>query len=68
MCARGLTAMLAPAAPLEGEAPLPTAPVGRLALALYAVGFTVLLAVGFFPQWVLPAVARTAAVFTRLAP
>jgi formate hydrogenlyase subunit 3/multisubunit Na+/H+ antiporter MnhD subunit len=68
VCARGLAAMLAPAAPLEGEPPLPTAPVGRMALALYALGFTVLLAVGFFPQWVLPAVARTAAVFTRLAP
>ncbi len=68
VCARGLAAMLTPAAPLEGEEPLPPAPVGRLALALYAIGFTVLLAIGFFPQWLLPAVAGTAAVFTRLAP
>jgi formate hydrogenlyase subunit 3/multisubunit Na+/H+ antiporter MnhD subunit len=68
VCARGLTAMLAPATPPEGEETLPPAPIGRLALGLYATGFTVLLAVGFFPQWVLPAVTRTAAVFTNLAP
>jgi multicomponent Na+:H+ antiporter subunit D len=68
VCARGLAAMLTPAVPLEGEPPLPTAPVSRLALALYAVGFTVLLGLGFFPQWLLPVVARTAAAFTQLAP
>jgi hypothetical protein len=53
---------------LEGEPPLPAAPVSRLGLALYAVGFTVLLALGFFPQWLLPAVAGTAGVFSRLGP
>jgi formate hydrogenlyase subunit 3/multisubunit Na+/H+ antiporter MnhD subunit len=68
VCARGLAAMLTPAAPLEGEPALPTAPVSRTALALYAVGFTVLLAVGLFPQWLLPTVARTAAVFSQLGP
>ena len=60
--------MLAPAPVLEGEPPLPAPPISRLALALYGVGFTVLVSVGFFPQWFLPAVTRTAAAFLRLAP
>jgi formate hydrogenlyase subunit 3/multisubunit Na+/H+ antiporter MnhD subunit len=68
VCARGLNAMLAPAPVLEGEPPLPAPPISRLALALYGVGFTVLVSVGFFPQWFLPAVTRTAAAFLRLAP
>jgi hypothetical protein len=60
--------MLAPPRGLEGEAALPAAPVGRLALALYGVGFSVLIVIGFFPQWLLPAVAGAASVFDKLVP
>ena len=68
VCARGLAAMLAPAAAPEAEGAVLLAPVGRLALTLYAIGFTVMLAIGFFPQWLLPAVADTAAVFSQWGP
>jgi hypothetical protein len=35
-------------------------------VALYALGFTVVLVLGIFPQWLLPAVADTATALARL--
>ena len=40
--------------------------MGRLDAALFMFGFTVILALGLFPQWLLPAVAAAAAAFSRL--
>jgi formate hydrogenlyase subunit 3/multisubunit Na+/H+ antiporter MnhD subunit len=66
VCARGMATLLAPATPPPGEEALPAAPISRLALALYGVGFAVQVVLGFFPQALLPAVAGAAAVFSNL--
>jgi formate hydrogenlyase subunit 3/multisubunit Na+/H+ antiporter MnhD subunit len=63
VCARALAAALQPAL-RRGEQPDEAAPVGGPAAALYALGFVVLLTLGLFPQWVLPAVANAAGAFT----
>jgi formate hydrogenlyase subunit 3/multisubunit Na+/H+ antiporter MnhD subunit len=64
VCARGLSALLGRGAPQPESEP---APASRLGIALYGLGFACIFALGFFPQWLIPAVARTAAVFTALA-
>ena len=65
VCARGLASLLA-----RVELPAETGPAAasgrRLTAALYALGFTVVLALGLFPQWLLPAVAETASAFSQL--
>jgi formate hydrogenlyase subunit 3/multisubunit Na+/H+ antiporter MnhD subunit len=63
VCARGLAYLLSRQAPAVEGAPLPS---GRLDAALFTLGFTLILALGLFPQWFLPAVAETAAAFSRL--
>jgi formate hydrogenlyase subunit 3/multisubunit Na+/H+ antiporter MnhD subunit len=65
VCARGLSSLLAlPAG--EEAAPWRFPPLSRAAVALYALGFTVVLVLGIFPQWLLPAVADTATALARL--
>jgi len=62
VCARGLARLLQPR---------PEQAVGfleqRLAVGAYSVGFTVILSLGLAPQWLLPTIARAAAVFVNLA-
>ena len=67
VCAQGLGSLLA--APADETAPLWSfQAVGRTTIALYALGMTVVLVLGFFPQWLLPAVADTASALARLSP
>lgn len=63
VCARGLAALFAPGP--EGEALEPLSP---LAIAVYGLGFAVVIVIGLFPQWVLPAVAGTADALSRFSP
>jgi formate hydrogenlyase subunit 3/multisubunit Na+/H+ antiporter MnhD subunit len=63
VCARGLAYLLSRQGPVIETMPLPS---GRLEAALFTLGFTVILGLGLFPQWLLPAVAETAAAFSRL--
>lgn len=65
VCARGLNSLLAQ--PADEAAPLWSFPtIGRTTIALYALGVTVVLVLGFFPQWLLPAVVDTASALARL--
>jgi formate hydrogenlyase subunit 3/multisubunit Na+/H+ antiporter MnhD subunit len=65
VCARGLSALLAPAeAGHNAGWSLP--PMSPASAALYALGVTVVLVLGLFPQWLLPAVADTASALARL--
>jgi NADH:ubiquinone oxidoreductase subunit 2 (subunit N) len=64
--ARGLAALLTPA---DGtDRPKQSLLPGRLATGLYGLGFTIVLALGLFPQWLLPLVADTASAFIRQPP
>ena len=68
--ARGLNALLAPLAADDEEE---GAPPGKwseqpLAVAVYAFGIIAILALGVFPQWLLPAVTQTANIFTGIGP
>src|SRR5205085_149467 len=63
VCARGLAYLLSRQGPPIETAPVPA---GRLDAALFTLGFTLILALALFPQWLLPAVAETAAAFSRL--
>jgi formate hydrogenlyase subunit 3/multisubunit Na+/H+ antiporter MnhD subunit len=62
VCARGLSAMLESADGMSWSLP----PISRTSAALYALGATVVVVLGIFPQWLLPAVADTAAALARL--
>jgi formate hydrogenlyase subunit 3/multisubunit Na+/H+ antiporter MnhD subunit len=66
VCVRGLSALLARQ---EGEEPARwSAPAtSRVSAAIYAVGVTVVIVLGVFPQWLLPAVAETATALGRLS-
>ncbi len=69
VCARGLAALLSPPATETDAARLPAAePLHPLAIAVYSLGFVVVVVIGLFPQWILPAVAGTAAALLRLSP
>ena len=61
VCARGMNALLAPAA---GFAEPPQE--GRAAVVLLSVGLVLLFVLGAFPQWLLPAVAKSVSAFTGL--
>jgi hypothetical protein len=63
VCARGLAYLLSRQAPAVESPPVPT---GRLDAVLFTLGFTIILALGLFPQWLLSPVAETAAAFSRL--
>jgi multicomponent Na+:H+ antiporter subunit D len=63
VCARGLVALLSPAEEQQRQAPLA---YGRASAAVYGVGFAVVLVLGIFPQWLLPAVAATASALIQL--
>ncbi len=63
VCARGLAYILSRQGPAIES---PAVPSGRLDAVLFTIGFTVILALGLFPQWLLPAIAQTAAAFSRL--
>ena len=68
VCVRGLAALVGPAtaaAPPLTEAPAPLSPT---AVAAYGVGFAIVVGLGLFPQWVLPAVARTAEALLHVTP
>jgi len=65
VCARGLSSLLAVPAGAE-PAPWSFPPVSRVSAALYALGVTVVLVLGIFPQWLLPTVANTASALARL--
>jgi formate hydrogenlyase subunit 3/multisubunit Na+/H+ antiporter MnhD subunit len=62
--ARGLNAMLEPTASGGTAWSLPQ--IGRVAAALYALGVSVILVLGVFPQWLLPAVANAASALAQL--
>jgi formate hydrogenlyase subunit 3/multisubunit Na+/H+ antiporter MnhD subunit len=66
VCARGLSSLLALPAGTEAS-PWSFPPLSRASAALYALGVTVVLVLGIFPQWLLPAVADTASALTRLS-
>jgi formate hydrogenlyase subunit 3/multisubunit Na+/H+ antiporter MnhD subunit len=72
VCARGLAALITPVT-AEAEAP-PVSIVQRLlsedklAIGVYGFALLVILSLGFFPQWLLPAVANTASFFVPPAP
>jgi formate hydrogenlyase subunit 3/multisubunit Na+/H+ antiporter MnhD subunit len=66
LAARGLAAMLQTAEPAPAE-PWSLPPISRASAALYALGVTVVLVLGVFPQWLLPAVASTASALTQLS-
>jgi formate hydrogenlyase subunit 3/multisubunit Na+/H+ antiporter MnhD subunit len=66
VCARGLSSLLALPAGTE-PAPWSFPPVSRASAVLYALGVTVVLVLGIFPQWLLPAVAETASALARLS-
>jgi formate hydrogenlyase subunit 3/multisubunit Na+/H+ antiporter MnhD subunit len=63
VCARGLAYLLSRQAPAIERAALPS---DRFDAALFTLGFTLILALGLFPQWLLPAVSETAAAFSPL--
>ena len=63
VCARGLAYLLSRQGPPIESQPIPS---GRLDAALFTLGFTAILALGLFPQWLLPAFAQTAAAFSHL--
>lgn len=63
VCARGLSTMLEP---VEGGATWSLPPLSRASAALYALGVSVILVLGVFPQWLLPAVANTASALAHL--
>ncbi len=66
VCARGLNSLLL--TPDSEAAPLWSFPaVSRVTLGVYTLGVTVVLALGLFPQWLLPAVADTATALARLS-
>jgi multicomponent Na+:H+ antiporter subunit D len=64
VCARGLTALLTP---VETQTSFELAEP-RAAWPVYGMGLVLLLALGAFPQWLLPALARAAALLTNPAP
>ncbi len=71
VCARGLAALLAPtvaadAAPAAGLSP--PEPLSPLGIAVYGLGFAVVVVLGLFPQWILPAVAGTADALSHITP
>lgn len=72
VCARGLAALITPVvAESESEAvSILQRLLNEQKLAIGASGLLllVILALGFFPQWLLPAVARTASFFAALPP
>jgi len=69
VCARGLVALLTPpATDAEAARLTPPEPLHPLAIAVYGLGFAVVVVIGLFPQWILPAVAGTAAALSRLTP
>jgi len=65
VCVRGLAALLS--APL-GEEAAPAAREAPGAILVYGFGVVVVLALGAFPQWLLPLVANAAAAFGRAGP
>ncbi len=67
VCARGLAALLTPGVGQPSSWTEAFAE-GRASIVAYGLGLAALLALGAFPQWVLPAVARAASVFTRFGP
>jgi NADH-quinone oxidoreductase subunit N len=68
VCARGLTALLTPSREAVRKSERGAAQENRLALGVYGAALGVLFALGVFPQWLLPAIARAASVFTHLVP
>ncbi|MCC7359135.1 MAG: hypothetical protein IT317_06645 [Anaerolineales bacterium] len=70
VCARGLAALIRSDPATEESADLPGAPprLGPFAIAAYGLGVTLVLALGLFPQWMLPAVARTAEALFQISP
>jgi formate hydrogenlyase subunit 3/multisubunit Na+/H+ antiporter MnhD subunit len=68
--ARGLNALLAPLAADDEEEAAPSFKLSErpLAVAVYAFGIIAILALGAFPQWLLPAVTQTANIFTGIGP
>ena len=65
---RGLAALLSPAGQ-QPETPSPAAVQEKpRTMLVYGFGVMVILVLGAFPQWVLPAVAQAAAVFSRSGP
>ena len=65
VCARGLSALLTQGEASQG-AHWSLPPISPASVALYALGATVVLVLGLFPQWLLPAVATTASALSRL--
>jgi NADH-quinone oxidoreductase subunit N len=67
VCLRGLAALLTPR---EGqpETWAEAFSTHRLSIVAYGAGLAVLLALGAFPQWILPAIARAAFVFPNIGP
>jgi formate hydrogenlyase subunit 3/multisubunit Na+/H+ antiporter MnhD subunit len=66
VCARGLSSLLA--SPEHSEAaPWSFPSISRASAAVYALGVTVVVVLGVFPQWLLPAVADTASALARLS-
>jgi formate hydrogenlyase subunit 3/multisubunit Na+/H+ antiporter MnhD subunit len=61
---RGLAALTTPRTPDEVIRPQES----RLAMGAYSLGVVLILLLGAFPQWVLPAVTGAAGAFTRFAP
>jgi len=64
VCARGLTALLTP---IETQTSFELAEP-RAAWPVYGLGIVLLLALGAFPQWLLPTLARAAALLINPAP
>lgn len=65
VCARGLSSLLASSEPGRAS-PWSFPPISRASAAVYALGVTVVVVLGVFPQWLLPAVANTATALVRL--
>ncbi|MGH2524799.1 MAG: hypothetical protein ACRDH2_20010, partial [Anaerolineales bacterium] len=63
VCARGLAALLMPR-----ESDDSTFAESRTAIGVYGFAVLALVALGVFPQWLLPIIAREAAVFTGAGP
>lgn len=64
VCARGLNALVAP--PDDETAPRFEWLERPIEVVVYACGLVALLALGAFPQWLLPWVTQTASIFTGL--
>jgi hypothetical protein len=66
--ARGLAALLSP----QGDQPtgfsLAAVQEKPREMLVYGMGVVVILVLGAFPQWILPAVAQAAAAFSRAGP